>query len=69
MNKFYTGAEHIGEAFAHGINESYTCTTVEEAIDQAKETLEMHPDRDAVIVVQIIRIVRRGKMPITVERV
>jgi hypothetical protein len=68
MDKYYVGAKHIGSNIArHGHSNGYTVGTVEEAIEQAKETIR-NGGADCLVVVKIVAIVRR-EVPITVERI
>lgn len=67
INKFYVGAEHIARAIEAGTNDSHTCATLDEAIAEAKGTLEEYPNRQSVIIVQIVRIVRRKNIPVEIQ--
>lgn len=60
--KFYVGAPHLIED-----NRDYCHTTLESAIAEAKE--KCSESDEAQIVVQIIRIIRPAKAPVTVEKV
>lgn len=69
LNKFYVGAEHIGSAIARGRNAPIVRATIGEAVEDARKTLLKDPHREAVVIVEIIRIVRRKEPPIIVEEV
>lgn len=69
VNKYYVGATHIGNAIGDGHNDSHTHDNLEDTIEEAKEILENDTTRRAVIIVQIVRVVRRGRLPIIVEKV
>lgn len=45
----------------------WTRKTLDDAVNMAEQMLEAQPERDHVAIVQIVRIVRRKKAPITVE--
>ena len=69
INKYYTGAEHIARAIARGTNDPHTHETEAEAIRNAKLQLEDQPNRESVIIVRIVAIVKRKEQPIVVEKV
>lgn len=69
LHKFYVGAEHIGSAIARGHNAPIVRASIGEAIEDARKLLHDNPRRDAVVIVEIIRIVRRKEPPIIVEEV
>lgn len=60
-NKFYVGAESA-------LDRNWGHPTLPKAIAHAEELMN-EQDRDEMFVVQIIRVVRRRKMPVEVERV
>lgn len=64
FNRFYIGTSNIADNLH---NNSYTHATIDDAVADAQGRLEDEPDLDVVIVVQIVRVVRRAKAPITVE--
>lgn len=67
-NKFYVGAKHIGSNIArHGHANGYAVATMEEAIEQAKQTVR-NGEAECLVVVQIVAVVRR-EVPITVDMV
>lgn len=69
LHKFYIGAEHIGSAIARGSNAPIVRATIGEAIEDARQTLLKDPRRNAVVIVEIIRIVRRKEPPVIIEEV
>lgn len=68
INKFYVGATHIASAIADGSNGKWTHKTIEQAIAHGKSIMESE-DRDCVIVVKIVKVLRRASTPIIVEDV
>ena len=68
INKFYSGAEHIARAIARGSNDAHTHETFEDAVANARMQLEDQPNKECVIIVKIIAIVKRKEQPIVVER-
>ena len=68
MNKFYVGARHIAKGIENKTNAEWSRATVEGAIQHAKELME-DEDIDTAIVVQIIRVIRRAKNPVFIEKV
>jgi hypothetical protein len=68
MNKFYVGATHIAQAIANGHNGEWTHKTVDEAIAHGKQTL-IKENRDCVVIVKIVKIIRKREQPIIVEDV
>lgn len=68
INKYYVGAEHIAEAIAEGTNAEWTQATLEEAVEKGKKLFD-EEHRECVVIVKIIRILRRAKTPIIVEKV
>lgn len=66
INRFYVGASHIAEAILDGDNDEWTRSTLEEAVEHGKQLME-DEDKELVTVVQIVRILRREKTPVTVE--
>lgn len=68
INRYYTGAEHIARAIMQGGNDTHTHKTLESAIANAQTQLEDQPNRDAVIIVKIVAVVRRKEQPIVVEK-
>jgi hypothetical protein len=69
LNKFYVGAEHIGEAYGREQNAPNTKATLGEAIEDARKVLNDNPRRNTVVIVQITHVVRRKRPPIVVEEV
>jgi len=68
LNRFYIGADHIARSIETGKNDPWTKSTLLEAIKHAEKVLD-DEDRNVVVVVQIVRIVRRRKAPIVIEKV
>lgn len=67
MKKYYVGAEHIGRAIGRGGDASLCRETIEEATEDARRALIKDPSREAIVVVQIVRVVRLQDPPIIVE--
>jgi hypothetical protein len=68
MDKYYVGAKHIGAAIGrHGHANGYAVPTLEEAIEQAKNTIR-DGGAECLVIVKIVAVVRR-EIPITVEAV
>lgn len=73
-NRFYVASSGV-IAHAEQGQDSHCCTmpsrwtkkTLKEAIAHAEQILDSDPKRDHVAVVQIIRMVRRGKTPNVIE--
>jgi hypothetical protein len=66
LNKFYIGSKDIADCFLHGNNHMWTESTVESAIKRAKEKM-IEEDLEGAIIVQIIRVLKVNKPPISVE--
>ena len=65
-NKFYVSSPRMhANNTAH---QTWGKPTLSEAIDHAKEVLEENPDHEYEYVVQIVRVIRRQKMPVIVEK-
>lgn len=62
-DKFYVAADRIVDGNCHS---SWRKPTIEAAVQHAKELMETG-DTDVKYIVQIVRVVRRKKMPIQVE--
>lgn len=58
VNKFYCGA--------HGVEDSMTRYTLQEAIELAAQKLADDPKRQSVAIVQIVKIVKRRTDPVVV---
>jgi hypothetical protein len=69
IKKYYVGAVHIGNAIGQGTNASCTHMNLTSAIEEAKQKLAENSQVDAVVVVQIIRVVRRFHPPVIVETI
>lgn len=68
LNKYYVGAKHIGAAIARRgdpAGTAYAVPTMEDAIEQAKQTIR-NGEAECLVIVKIVAIVRR-EMPITVD--
>ena len=68
INKFYVGAAHIAESINNGKNSDWSHPTYEAAIEHAKALMERE-DKDSMIIVQIIAVLKRRKHPIEVIKV
>jgi hypothetical protein len=79
-NKFYVAADSVTRHSEQGQDNAYaagqtsgarpwTKKSLDDAIKQAGDILEAEPSRDHVAIVRIIRIVRRKKSPLVVEKV
>ena len=71
VNKFYVASDRVTterEQSNQPLNR-WTKKTLAEAIKHAEELLEKEPHQEFKAIVQIIRIVRRKRAPIVVERV
>lgn len=60
--RFYLGSSHISMSDGH----SDVLTTLQEALDKAKESVE-EGNREIAYVVEVVRIVRKANTPIIVE--
>lgn len=61
---FYVAHPKIG-----GYGDEWSKTSLEAAVRHAKDLLEREPAREHMLVVQVVRVVRRQKLPLLVERV
>lgn len=61
--KFYVGASRMQDR-----NNDWAHTTIEKAVEHARQLME-EEDSDEKIIVQIIRVVKRQRAPIIVEKV
>lgn len=68
INKFYVAANHIASSIANGNNSDWSHKTIEQAIAHGKSIMESE-DRDCVVLVKIIKVLRRASTPIIVEDV
>jgi hypothetical protein len=68
LNKFYVGSREISNAVHVGVNHDWTCATLEIAIARAKKKI-IDEDLDALVIVQMVRIVRKRTPPLSVEMI
>ena len=68
MNKFYVGAAHIANAIGQGRNDPWSKPTLEAAIKHGKSIIE-EEDKDCVIIVKVVAVLKREKTQIKVEKV
>lgn len=68
INLFYAGAENIANAIFIKENDAWTRPTLEAAIEHGEELMESD-GRNCVIIVKIVRILRRAKNPIIIEKI
>jgi len=67
INLYYVGAGHVADAILQGNNDSWTHPTLDKAIKHATNIIECDKDKEIVIVVKIVTIVRRKKIPVSIE--
>ena len=67
--KYYCGSREIGHSIAAGHNHPWIEDTEAKAIERARQTLISEPDRECVVIVKTVAIVRRRIEPVIVERI
>lgn len=67
MNKFYVASDRISEPVSQGRNDRWTRKTLAEATEHAQELLNKQPNKDIMLIVKIVRIVKRAKAPIQIQ--
>jgi len=75
LNRFYVASDKVTAPLAqskantsgHGAPYSWPHATMESAIKHAHEILEDGPDRDYVVIVEMVKVVRKQRIPIVVD--
>jgi hypothetical protein len=68
-NKYYVGAEHIGNAIVRGEIPHLCHPSLDDAIADARKKLAADNRRDGVVIVKIVAVVKRQEPPVVVEEV
>lgn len=67
VNTFYCGSQDLVDMVLHGhASKVKTTPTVEECVELAKDKLNGDPRLEAVVVVQIVKVVKREAPPVVV---
>lgn len=65
--KFYVGSNKVFGNTDNG--RSWAKKTETEALSHARRVMEEHPDQEYCFIVKIVKVIRRQKQPLLVEKV